>query len=201
MSNAPIRFHYSLRSPYVWLAVERIVREAIPVRPVPSLGFASGTVFGDPAANPPRLAYLIEDVARLATRLGLDLAMPASTPDTAWAGIHAAAETAQRQGAGPAFIHRAARARWTQSADLADPGVIARIAGEAGIDAAAAVAAMSDAALRARMEADYLPLIEADGVFGVPFFAFDAPDGGRHRYWGQDRMDLMLEEARALGVL
>lgn len=201
MSDTPIRFHYSLRSPYAWLAAEHALRADLPVKPIPSLAFAQGTVFADPAANPTRLAYIVEDVARLAARQGLKLAPPAPTPDAAWPAVHAAAEVAQRAGAGLAFIARAGRARWTERADLADPEVIAQLAGELGLDGAAAAAAMGDAALQAEMEAAYLPVIEADGVFGVPLFAFDGPDGRRHRYWGQDRMAMMLEDARALGVL
>ena len=105
-------------------------------------------------------------------------------------------EFAKRAGRGLAFIHAAARARWTQSANLSDPDVIAQVAMTAGVDAAGAVAAMPDTQLRAAMIAAYAPLIDKDQVFGVPFFAFDA-GGHSHRYWGQDRIDLMLEDARA----
>lgn len=199
MSTSPIRFHYSLRSPYVWLAAERIVRDGIDVVPIASVRFARGTNFGDPVQNPPRLSYLIEDVARLAARLGLTLARPADTAD--WTRVHNAAETACRLGAGPAFIRAAARARWTQGADLANADTISDVARETGLDPDILVAAMSDDGLRAEMDAAYGPLIDADQVFGVPFFAFDGPDGRVHRYWGQDRIGLMLEDAQALGVL
>jgi len=198
MSDAPIRFYFSLRSPYVWLATEEIVRAGISVEPIPVVGFAAGTVFSDPVANPPRLAYVIEDVARIAARHDLALMPPVNTED--WEGVHNAVEFAKQQGRGMAFTQIAARLRWTQSLDLADPEVIAGVAEAAGIDPDGAVAAMGDTSIRARMIEAYAPRIEADQVFGVPFFAFDA-DGRTHRYWGQDRIAMMLEDARAMGVV
>ncbi|WP_422003616.1 DsbA family protein [Pyruvatibacter mobilis] len=197
MSDAPIRFYFSLRSPYVWLAVEEIVREGIPVEPIPVVSFAAGTVFSDPVANPPRLAYLIEDVARIAARHDLTLIPPMDTED--WEAVHNAVEFAKQQGRGMAFTQIAARMRWTQSLDLACPDVIGAVAEAAGVDSGGAVAAMDDLSIRARMIEAYTPCIEADQVFGVPFFVFDA-DGQTHRYWGQDRIAMMLEDARAMGA-
>jgi 2-hydroxychromene-2-carboxylate isomerase len=198
MTDAPIRFYFSLRSPYVWLAAEQIVREALPVEPIPVVGFAAGTVFSDPVANPPRMAYLIEDVVRIAARHGLALMPPVDTQD--WAAVHNAVAFAEQRGRGVAFTQAAARLRWTQSMDLADPAVIKEAAELVDVDPDGAAAAMADTSLRARTIEACLPRIEADQVFGVPFFAFDA--GGRtHRYWGQDRISMMTDDARAMGVL
>lgn len=197
-SEKPIRFYFFLRSPYVWLAAEQLVRDGIDVDPIAVVGFAEGTVFGDPTANPPRLAYLIEDVARLAERMGLVLAPPADAQD--WGPVHNVAELAKRAGKGLAFIQAAGRARWTQSALLDDADVIADIAMSVGLDGIAARSAMRDATLRAEMEKAYKPLIEEDQVFGIPFFTFKA-DGKTHRYWGQDRINMMLDDAREMDVL
>ncbi|MEO0962726.1 MAG: DsbA family protein [Pseudomonadota bacterium] len=194
----PIRFYFFLRSPYVWLAAEQLMRDGIDVDPIPLVGFAEGTVFGDPAANPPRLAYLIEDVARLAERMDLTLAPPVDVEN--WELVHNVAELARRNGKGLAFAQMAGRARWTRSLSLEDPEVIADVAGDVGLDAQEAQAAMTDAQIRADMVATYRPLIEKDQVFGVPFFAFDAGDK-THRYWGQDRIGMMVADARAMGVL
>lgn len=197
-SLSPIRFYFFLRSPYVWLAAEQLMRDGIDVEPIPLTGFAQGTVFGDPAANPPRLAYLIEDVARLADRMGLVLAPPADVDS--WEPVHNVAEYAKRQGKGLAFAQAAARARWTQGLSLEDPDVIADIAAGIGLDEQQVRAAMNDTRLRAEMVQSYTPLIEKDQVFGVPFFAFDA-DGKTHRYWGQDRIGMMLNDAASAGVI
>ncbi len=197
-SSSPIRFHFFLRSPYVWLAAEQLARDGIEIDPIPLTGFAQGTVFSDPAANPPRLAYLIEDVARLAEHMGLILAPPTDVDN--WEPVHNVAEYAKRQGKGLAFAQVAARARWTQSLSLEDPDVIADIAADIGLAAEPVRAAMTDTKLRAEMVQTYTPLIEKDQVFGVPFFAFDA-DGKTHRYWGQDRIGMMLDDAREMGVL
>jgi len=197
-SLSPIRFYFFLRSPYVWLAAEQLMRDGINVEPIPLTGFAQGTVFGDPAANPPRLAYLIEDVARLADRMGLVLAPPVDVDS--WEPVHNVAEYAKRQGKGLAFAQAAARARWTQSLSLENPDIIADIAAGIGLDEQQVRAAMSDTRLRAEMVQTYTPLIERDQVFGVPFFAFDA-DGKTHRYWGQDRIGMMLDDAASAGVI
>lgn len=197
-SLSPIRFYFFLRSPYVWLAAEQLMRDGIDVEPIPLTGFAQGTVFGDPAANPPRLAYLIEDVARLADRMGLVLAPPADVDS--WEPVHNVAEYAKRQAKGLAFAQAAARARWTQGLSLEDPDVIADIAAGIGLDEQQVRAAMNDTRLRAEMVQSYTPLIEKDQVFGVPFFAFDA-DGKTHRYWGQDRIGMMLNDAASAGVI
>lgn len=197
-SNSPLRFYFFLRSPYVWLATEQLLRDGVAVDPIPLTGFAQGTVFGDPAANPPRLTYLIEDVARLAKSMGLTL-MPPVDVDR-WEPVHNVAEFAKRQGRGLAFAQAAARVRWTQSLSLECPDVIAAIASDVGLDADMARAAITDTQLRAEMVRTYAPSIEKDQVFGVPFFAFDA-DGKTHRYWGQDRIGMMLDDAASAGVI
>lgn len=196
--DAPFRFYFFLRSPYVWLAAEQLARDGIDVDPIPVVGFVEGTVFGDPVANPPRLAYVIEDIARIAKRMGLALAPPVDPQD--WTPVHNVAELAKREGKGLAFVQAAGRARWTQSAVLDDADVLANIAVSVGIDGTAARSAMGDASLRAQMEKAYAPLIEKDQVFGVPFFAFDA-GSKTHRYWGQDRIGMMVDDAREMGVL
>jgi len=197
-SNTPIRFYFFLRSPYVWLAAEQLVHDGAAVDPIPITGFAQGTVFGDPAANPPRMAYLIEDVARLADRMGLALAPPVDV--NAWEPVHNVCEHARRQGKGLAFVQAAARARWTQSLSLEDPDVVTDIAASIGLEVPAVRAAMTDTQLRAEMVQAYTPMIEEDQVFGVPFFTFKA-DGKTHRYWGQDRISMMMDDARTMGVL
>ena len=194
----PLRFYFFLRSPYVWLAAEQLTRDGIEVEPIPMVGFAEGTVFADPAANPPRMAYLIEDIARLAERMNLTLAPPVDVED--WMPVHNVAELAKRKGKGLAFAQMAGRARWTRSLSLEDPQVIADVAGKVGLDVQEAEAAMTDAQIRADMVTAYRPLIEKDQVFGVPFFAFDA-GGKTHRYWGQDRIGMMVDDAREMGVL
>lgn len=192
-----IRFYFFLRSPYVWLAAEQLIEDEIEVRPVPVVGFADGTVFGDPTANPPRLAYLIEDVARLAARRGLTLLPPIDVDD--WAPVQRMSHHAIKAGHGLRFVQAAGRARWTESKSLSCPDVIAEVAQTAGLDEKLVQSAMQDPGIDAEMRHLYRTLIEQDQVFGVPFFAFDA-DGKTHRYWGQDRIGMMLEDARQMGV-
>lgn len=197
MSASAIRFYFALRSPYVWLAAERLVADGIEVDPVPVVGFAKGTVFSDPVANPPRFRYLIEDVSRLAARFGQTMAPPSNETD--WRKAHNAAEYAKQQGRGMAYVHAATRARWTERFDLSDPAHVQEVASRAGLDPDATAAAMDDESLRADMEARYMPLIERDEVFGVPFFVLETATG-RERFWGQDRLDMLLDAAKSAGI-
>lgn len=197
MTNIPFRFYFSLRSPYVWVALERLMRDCIDSDPIPVVAFPDGIEFNDPAANAARLAYLIEDVARLVAPYGLSLAPP--TEGVNWGKVHRTFEFAKRAGKGMAFAHAAARARWTASANLGHEEVIATLASQVGIDPGGAVAALTDESLYAELLDAYMPLLEKDQVFGVPFFAFDA-GGKTHRYWGQDRIDMMLADAADAGV-
>ena len=85
-----IRFYFSFRSPYAWLAAERLDSELgdlgvpierIPIYPTPEL-FPN-----DPSALPNKQAYLIQDIPRLAREQGLKIRFPSSS-DTDWALSH-----------------------------------------------------------------------------------------------------------------
>lgn len=185
----PIRFYFSFRSPYAWLAAERVEEELgplgvpverIPIYPTPEL-FPN-----DPAAMPEKVAYLVQDVRRLARERGLQVRFPSATDPGDWALSHAAFLGAEREGAGPAFMLRAFRKRWTEGLDLGDEAVLAAAAQEAGLGADVVLAAAHDEALRAEASEGWRRGAERDGIFGVPSFVY----AGR-LYWGQDRMHFL----------
>ncbi len=70
---------------------------------------------------------------------------------------------------------------------MSDPAVLAACAGAAGWTLPDLDILKTDADIKARFKADR-ELIEADGVFGVPFLV-----DGDQKYWGQDRFDVWLE--------
>lgn len=186
--TAAIRFYFSFRSPYSWLAAERLDAELgglgvpierIPIYPTPDL---LPTFFDASATRRAKLAYVVQDIARLARERGLTLRFP-SPEDPDWSLSHAAFLAADQQGAGPAFMLAAFRNRWCQGLDLGDDAVLADAAERAGLDRGSIVAAAHSDALR-RTAADAFRLgIERDGIFGVPSFVY----AGK-LYWGQDRM-------------
>jgi 2-hydroxychromene-2-carboxylate isomerase len=180
-----IRFYFSFRSPYSWLAAERIDAELgdlgvpierLPVYPTP------GVFPNDPAALPNKAAHLVQDVARLAREAGLTLRFPA-TDEVDWALPHAAFLAAEALGAGHAFMREAFRKRWSEGRDVGDEAVLAEAAEAAGLDAAAVLEAARSEALRSEAEAGFRRGIERDAIFGVPSFVYRGK-----LYWGQDRM-------------
>jgi 2-hydroxychromene-2-carboxylate isomerase len=184
----PIRFYFSFRSPYAWLATERLDAELgdlgvpiqrLPIYPTPDL-FPN-----DPAAIPDKIAYIVQDVARLAREQGLQVRFP-SAADPDWSLSHAAFLGAQREGAEHPFMLEMFRQRFGRGLDLGDDEVIAEAADRAGLDAGAMLAAAHSEELRARASAGWRQAAERDRIFGVPSFVY----AGR-LYWGQDRMQFL----------
>ena len=95
---------------------------------------------------------------------------------------------ADREGAGLAFAVAVSDARWGAGKDISDIALLAEMLDGTGLSPSLAEAAQADPSIDAVLQA-HRDAIEADGVFGVPFVVWD----GR-KYWGQDRIDLFLEE-------
>lgn len=186
--NRSLRFYFSFRSPYSWLAAEKleaelgdlgVAIERIPIYPTPE------TFPNDPSALPDKQAYLIQDIPRLAREQGLALRFPASS-DTDWALPHAAFLGAQRHGAGQRFMLAAFRKRFCEGLDLGEDGVVADAAVDAGLDPERVLEAGRSEEFRAEASAGWRLAVERDRIFGVPSFVF----AGK-LYWGQDRMHFL----------
>jgi 2-hydroxychromene-2-carboxylate isomerase len=189
-SNAEnsIRFYFSFRSPYAWLAAERLESELgdlgvaialLPIYPTPEL-FPN-----DPAAMPDKIAYLVQDVARLARERGLTVRFPsAAEPD--WSISHAAFLGAERHGAGHRFMLEVFRKRFGEGLDLGVDDVIADAARRADLDPDTILSAAHSEELRAQASAGWRLGVERDRIFGVPSFVY----AGK-LYWGQDRMHFL----------
>ena len=113
----------------------------------------------------------------------------------------AAARRAREHGRLEAFSAAAYDAYWRRGAGLESDEEIAAIAREAGMDSAAAVAAASDPALLAVVDAARRASIAA-GVTGIPTFDF-APGpgtpGAGSRVVGCQRLEVLAEAARRAG--
>ncbi len=188
------RFYFSLRSPYSWLAFRDLlahhpdVADTLEWRPFwePDEEFRSeltevGGRFPYVPMSRAKALYVLQDVRRLATRRGLTVAWPVDR-EPRWEVSHLPYFVAERSGNGREYIAAVYRARWEQGRDISNPDTIADIGAELGLDQVELSTAGKDpevrsAALRA------LQAIDADGVFGVPFFVV-----GRERFWGIDRL-------------
>ena len=185
-SDNSIRFYFSFRSPYAWLASERLDAELgdlgvpierIPIYPTPEL-FPN-----DPVSLPDKIAHMVQDVRRLVRERGLPLTFPTVVDPDDWSISHAAVLGAEQQGGGHCMMLELFRKRWSEGLDLGEDGVIADAAKNADLDPVAILEAAHSDELRAIASDAWRLAGERDHIFGVPSFVF----AGK-LYWGQDRM-------------
>ncbi len=200
----PPRLYFSFRSPYSWMAVERLRRsvpglfdrfDVVPYwdpDPVTAAALAErGAELPYQPMSKAKHLYVLGDTKRAAARLGLPMAWPVDV-DPWWELPHLAWVAARRHGQAERCYDGLVRARWGTGADICDPDVLRKVCADAGLDAAALAAAPDRADIRAEGVQALVAAYE-DDVFGVPYLRL-----GRHRFWGLDRVDAFLEElARA----
>jgi 2-hydroxychromene-2-carboxylate isomerase len=192
------RVHFSFRSPYSWMAIERLCR-AVP-DPHRVLEFVP---YWDPDPQTERALregggelhyvqmskakhlYILQDAKRLSARLGLSMRWPIDV-DPWWEVPHLAFLKARELGAAAEFYDQVIAARWGRGEDVCDPAVVARLGDEIGLDGAALAGATDDPAVRAA-GVDCMMRAYEDDIFGIPYFRL-----GRHRFWGLDRLDDFL---------
>jgi len=184
-----IRFYFSFRSPYAWLAAEKLESELgdlgvpierVPIYPTPEL--APQLFLNDPAVMRDKVAYLVQDILRLTRERGLTVRFP-PPGDPDWALSHAAFLGAQRCGAEHGFMLETFRKRFCEGLDLGEDSVIADAARGAALDPSTILSAAHSEELRAEVSAGWRRAVERDRIFGVPSFVY----AGK-LYWGQDRM-------------
>jgi len=182
-----VKFYFSFRSPYAWLAYHRVAHAfadvPVDVRPIPV--YPPKNFANDPTALPSKAAYIAEDAARIAAAYGLTARWPGDL-DTDWMRPHAAYLYATDQGCGDAFALAAYAARFRDGQDLGADTVVHAVASRCGLDAAATLRASDDPAVQQRVLAGITEGL-ADGIFGVPFFVYRG-----QKFWGNDRLEWLL---------
>jgi predicted DsbA family dithiol-disulfide isomerase len=152
--------------------------------------------FGEPGAGAPTSEYLaarfspaqVEEMqgrlTALAAEDGLDYHLDRGKVGNTFEA-HALREAAARQGFGDAMVERLFKAQHVEGLRLDDPAVLADLAAEVGLDAAAATPTEADRqAVREEIEA-----AGEIGITGVPFFLF----GRRLAVSGAQPSELLLE--------
>lgn len=201
-----LRFYFSFRSPYSWLASQCLPQLA----PAPVLAALDYVPFWEPDKcftqqlrargkeflyRPMSRAhhlYILQDIRRLARDHGLAMRWPVDSDRPWWERPHMAYLAASRIGLGAACRDAIYRARWQRGEDICDPAVIARVAGEIGVAADILLMAPDDPAVCQDALAALESCIDAN-AFGVPYFV-----AGRESFWGSDRIDPFLRSARKL---
>jgi 2-hydroxychromene-2-carboxylate isomerase len=188
--NKQIDYYFTPVSPWTYLGHQRLEALAakhgaeIAYKPmdVAKVFAASG---GQPLAQRPkqRQAYRLAELDRWRKHLGIELTLqPKHFPvpaERAMRMIIAAGPSAGRL----AFAFM--RACWAGERDLSDPATLRAIAGEAGLDGDALLAA-GEREETARILAANTEEAIARQVFGAPTYVYR-----NELFWGQDRLDFL----------
>jgi 2-hydroxychromene-2-carboxylate isomerase len=183
-----VDFWFSFRSPYSYLAIDRVAALAAtypielrvrPILPMVQRGAALPKVKG---------LYIVRDAKREADRLGIPFGEIA---DPLGKGVEHALAIAHV--AGPKlldFLRSAGRGAWAESMDLASYVDLRAVVERAGIDWDVAKAALASDGWRewAKTNADDLAVA---GLWGVPSFKV-----GDYATWGQDRIPFLEDRLR-----
>jgi 2-hydroxychromene-2-carboxylate isomerase len=187
-----IRFYFSFRSPYSWLAFLRIeaalvghdvALEYIPVFPPPNF-------VNDPAAVPNKVKYITQDLMRIAEAYGLRARSP-SKIDTEWIRPHAAFLYARDQGKTQPFGRALFAARFMHDRDVGEEAVLHDVAVECGLEPAALLQAAGDTSYQTRVMEGMIRGAQEDAIFGVPYFVYRG-----ETFWGNDRIEWLVRAIR-----
>jgi 2-hydroxychromene-2-carboxylate isomerase len=180
-SLPPVEMFYSLRSPYCWLAFERIAAIAdafgvrLTLRPVLPMVMRGAPV---PAL---KLRYIAFDAGREARRHGVPFkrfADPLGTGIERLMAVwqHAIAMERERE-----FVRSAGEATWNRGIDVATDKGLREVAATAGLAWEGVLAALRDETWRGIAAANHEAMADA-GSWGVPTIRI-----GDWITWGQDR--------------
>jgi len=192
------RLFFSFRSPFSWMAVERLQRavpdvhnllEFIPywepdIRTQDALHKREAEIRYAPMSKAKHL-YILQDTKRLADELNLSIVWPVDKAPW-WEVSHLGWLKARHMGGAPAFYKAVTEARWLRGENISDPEVIRKVSESVGLDGKVIAEAVDDEQIRAEAVEC---LVEAylDDIFGVPYFRL-----GWHRFWGFDRVDRFI---------
>jgi len=188
MSNT-VRFYFSFRSPYSWLAFYRISKimddlpiefEFIPVYPPKEFE-------NDPKKNIRKTVYIGEDIKRFADAYGLELSWPKPF-DIDWAIPHAAYIYAEEKGKGLEFILESYICRFSSGLDIATTEVLKCIASSCDLNDIELIDASLSPKYREQLE-KRMAQGNKDKIFGAPFFIYQG-----QKYWGNDRLEWLLRD-------
>jgi 2-hydroxychromene-2-carboxylate isomerase len=190
-----IQYFFSPHSPWVYLGHERLLKLAAQygamIEPKPfDLGAVFSETGGLPLArrSPQRQAYRLEELARWSQYLGLPInPQPKFFPVDQGPAARLLVAAREEKGADQALELTSAitRALWVEEKDIADAATLEQLAGDAGYDGAALLAASRTPGTQQRYE-EFTQQARDAGVFGAPWYVVDGKG-----FWGQDRLDFV----------
>ncbi len=201
-----VRIHYDFGSPYAYLAWQRIRQH--PERYAPArlawIPVSAAHIFrmDGSAPNmtlPNQAKYLVEDLNRVSTALGVPFAPPpAGTPGAMPVRSIEAARMqflADAEGKGDAWREAVYLAYFQDGVDISDRDVLDGLARRVGLSKGAEAA---DDAAHKKALVDATAKAYADGAPGVPFVLVEH-SGAVERFWGQDRLSYVEQRIATVG--
>jgi 2-hydroxychromene-2-carboxylate isomerase len=187
-----IQYFFAPHSPWVYLGHERLLKLAAQygatIAPKP---FDLGAIFSEsgglPLAKraPQRQAYRLQELARWSHYLGLPMnPQPRFFPVDQGPAARLLVAAREQGGVEQALELTSAitRALWVEEKNIADAATLEQLAGDAGFDGAALLAASRTPETQQQYEAFTQQALDA-GVFGAPWYVVDGQG-----FWGQDRL-------------
>ncbi|MCU7929874.1 MAG: 2-hydroxychromene-2-carboxylate isomerase [Candidatus Thiodiazotropha sp. (ex Codakia rugifera)] len=189
IESAGVYLYFNFRSPYCYLASKTLwqiiddYKAHIVWRP---LGGWDGRSPPDVAVK--KLPIARQDMARFARRLGIPVNPPPKTTDPTLAG--AGSLLAEEKGLLRPYIVEVMRKEWADGMDIGQLDTLLEVGGSIGLDRDELASAAQDPARQAVLTENWKEA-EAKGAIGVPTFII-----GEEIFWGQDRIEFVLEYLR-----
>jgi 2-hydroxychromene-2-carboxylate isomerase len=201
MSAKTIEFFFDFGSPTTYLAHTQLPRIAAEtgarVDYVPMLlgGVFKATGNQSPVMVPAKGRWMGDDLACFARRYRVPFTFNPHFPINTLTLMRGAVVLQMRQ---PdrfmAYVDAVFRAMWIEPVNLGDAAVLGATLGAAGFDAAALLALVGEAEVKAKLIANTEAAV-ARGAFGAPTFFV-----GEQMFFGQDRLDFVREAASGRAV-
>lgn len=188
-----VKLFFNFRSPYCYLASKTmwpILDEfdtRLLWRPVGGWDLRS-----TPERAKNKMPIARQDLARFARRLGIPVTPPPVSTDPTPAGVLSL--LAEERGLLRPFLIETMHREWGLGQDIGHPEVLLEVAEQVGLDRGESARALESPHYRERLH-EHAAEAAAIGVIGVPTFVI-----GEEIFWGQDRIDFVLEELQARGA-
>jgi len=192
MSDTEVKIFFNFRSPYCYPVVQKMFLQLTDY----DIAVAWRSLGGWDGRSPPERAKVKipltpQDGSRWCKPLNIPFNPPPMTTDPNPAAL--LAFVAEQHGVLEAYVKSIMWAEWAEGQDIGQTDVLNAVAQPLGITTDQVEAALNDAALQARLAANWSEAIEL-GVIGVPTFVV-----GEQIFWGNDRFDFLLEHLDELG--
>lgn len=185
-----VHFYLSFRSPYTYIAAERIRALAEAYGAELKLRFVLPMVMRGLPVPRMKGMYITKDVAREARRMGIPFGRIADPVGTPVERGYAILPMAMEAGAGFDYCQSFLKGVWAEGIDAGSDAGLQQIVERAGLDWSQARALIGGDHWRAEAEANRAEMMDL-GIWGVPSFRV-----GNVATWGQDRM-WVIEDALA----